>query len=172
MAGKYNKPSDPNHLRREETMFASLLDEAHRYITTGVLMRLGFRIFRTVRGGGYALIINAYEDFDNHPHKTVLLRAATRTMRQSLSFTGGVRGGVNRHYKSGVKVYKYTEKHNDLIIGVDGESLDLYIVPTRHIANWGTSRSKTKLQAYRHNWDILLHWNDEFLKQVEAQGEG
>jgi len=82
-------------------------------------MRLGFRVsVVSVRGGPYDLIIPAYENFDAHPEKTVLLRAQTKTMTNALRFIAGTRAGVNRIYISGVKTYKYSEKDNDLIIGL------------------------------------------------------
>lgn len=151
----------------------AMSDKAQQFITIGILARLGFRVFiADGRGGPYDLIIPAYENFDAHPEKTVLLRAQTKTMANALRFIAGTRAGVNRIYISGVKTYKYSEKDNELIIGVDERSLDLYLVPTRHIAKWGSSKSKTKLQPYKNNWDILLHWNDAFLKQLETLTTG
>lgn len=147
---------------------AAMLGEAHEFIATGILMRWGFGVsVVSVRGGPYDLIIPAYEDFRANPEKIALLRAQVRTMTDSISFKAGIRGGVNRVYISDIKTYKYTEKDNDLIIGVDKSSLDLYLVPTRHIKKWGSSKSKTKLQVYKNNWDVLLQWNDQFLEQLE-----
>jgi hypothetical protein len=56
------------------------------------------------------------------------IRVQVRTVSKggSIKFIGGVRGGVDRYYRSGVKAYKYREKDNDLIIGVEVETLDLY----------------------------------------------
>jgi hypothetical protein len=76
---------------------------------------------------------------------------------------------VDRYYRSGVKEYKYSEKDHDLIIGVQVETLDLYLVPTRFISKWGKSRSVNKLQVLKNNWDILLNWNDEFLSELETK---
>lgn len=80
-----------------------------------------------------------------------------------------MRGGIDRYYRAGVKEYKYTEKDQDLIIGVHVDTLDLYLVPTRFISNWGKSRTIKKLQPLKNNWDILLNWNDEFLNELEGQ---
>lgn len=122
-----------NIIKMDKGKHAALLGEAHEFIATGILMRLGFGVsVVSVRGGPYDLIIPAYENFDTHPEKILLLRAQTRTMTDSLRFIAGTRAGVNRIYISGVKTYKYTENDNDLIIGVDENSLDLYLVPTRH----------------------------------------
>ncbi len=59
----------------------------------------------------------------------------------------GIRAGTDRICFPEVKGYKYTPKHNDLIIGVDRATLDLYLVPTRYIDRWGNSVSKQKLQV-------------------------
>ena len=157
-----------NIVRMDERAYVALSEKGHQFMATGILLRLGLRVLvADGRGGPYDLIIPAYENFDTHPEKILLLRAQTRTMTDSLRFIAGTRAGVNRIYISGVKTYKYTENDNDLIIGVDENSLDLYLVPTRHTQKWGSSKSKTKLQPYKNNWDILLHWNDKFLKQLE-----
>lgn len=150
--------------------FAALLGEAHEYLVTGILMRLGFFVsVITVRGGTYDLIIPAYECFDRDRSRRVLIRAQVRTVKDSLRFIGGVRAGVDRRYIPGVKEYKYTEEHNDLIIGVDEATLDIYLVPTRYIKKWGKSVTKSKLQPLKNNFDVLLNWNDEFLDKLESK---
>ena len=153
----------------ERGAFAALLGEAHQYLVTGLLMRLGFLVsVITVRGGTYDLIIPAYENFAQDKEKRVLIRAQVRTIGKSLRFVGGLRAGVNRIYLPEVKGYKYTTKHNDLIIGVDQATLDLYFVPTRYIDRWGRSVSKGKLQALKNHFEILLNWRDDFLTQLGA----
>lgn len=133
-------------------------------------MRLGFFVsVITVRGGSFDLIIPVYENLAQDKEKTVLIRVQVRTMKQSLRFIGGVRAGVDRIYLPQVKGYKYTPRHNDLIIGVDQSALDLYLVPTRYIGKWGNSVSKSKLQPLKNNWQVLLNWNDTFLSQLESK---
>ena len=87
----------------------------------------------------------------------------------SIAFSAGSRGGVDRVYKSGKKTYKYTTKHNDLIIGFNQDTFDLYLLPTRYIKKWGTSKAISKLEPLKNNWDILLNWNDVFLSKLELQ---
>lgn len=160
--------SQLNIVQREKGAFAALLGEAHQYLVTGILMRLGFLVsVITVRGGTYDLIIPAYEEFTRDKERIVLLRAQVRTVRQSLSFLGGLRAG--RGMVSFYRGYKYTTQHNDLIIGVDQAMLDLYVVPTRYISRWGNSVSKGKLQVLKNNFEILLNWNEEFLTQLEKR---
>ena len=159
-----------NITQRNRGAFAALLGEAHQYLVTGLLMRLGFLVsVITVRGGTFDLIIPAYENFTQDREKVALVRAQVRTIKQSLRFTGGVRAGVDRIYLPEVKGYKYTPRHNDLIIGVDQSILDLYLVPTRYIERWGNSVSKSKLQPLKNNWQILLNWNDDFLAQLGSE---
>lgn len=162
--------SQLNITQRNEGAFAALLGEAHQYLVTGILMRLGFLVsVITVRGGTFDLIIPAYENFAKDKERTVLIRSQVRTIKQSLRFIGGLRAGTDRIYLPEVKGYKYTPKHNDLIIGVDRATLDLYLVPTRYIGRWGNSVSKGKLQALKNNFEILLNWNDKFLSQLEKR---
>ena len=163
-----NALSQLNIVQWEAGAFAALLGEAHQYLVTGILMRLGFLVsVITVRGGTYDLIIPAYEDFTSNKQNLVLLKAQVRTVRQSLSFLGGLRAG--KGMVSFYRGYKYTTQHNDLIIGVDQATLDLYLVPTRYIGRWGNSASKGKLQVLKNNFEILLNWNEEFLAELERR---
>lgn len=167
------QPIPPLLLKQNVTLmqkgaYNALLGEAHQYLVTGILMRLGFQVsVITVRAGTYDLIISAFVDIDKSLDKTVLVRAQVRTITRSLKFTGGIRGGVDRIYIPGVKEYKYGPQHNDLIIGVDRDTMDLYFVPNRFITRWGKSVSKNKLQILKNNVEILLHWNDEHLNKLE-----
>ena len=84
---------------------------------------------------------------------------------------GGTRGGRDRAYRSSEKAlvnksYKYTMEHNDMIIGVEPDTLDLYLVPTCVTSNWGMSKSTRGLQALKNNYDILLNWNDAYLTEL------
>lgn len=123
----------------------------------------------TVRGGRYDLIIPAYEDFAQDKEAVVLLRGQVRTIKKSLRFLGGLRAGTDRIYLPDVKGYKYTPKDNDLIIGVDQATLDLYFVPTRYIDKWANSVSKGRIQALKNMFDILLNWNEDFLEALRAK---
>jgi len=132
-------------------------------------MRLGFNVsLVALKGEPFDLVVFAYEKPQG---KEIPLRCQVRASHKSVKFTAGTRGGVDRIYKPNVKKYKYTTEHNDLIIGVDIETLDLYLVPTKFIADWGESRAFSKLQPLKNNWNILLNWNDEFLSRLYRQLE-
>jgi len=148
------------------------LGKAHEHITAGILMRLGFDYMSLdYQGKPYDGIVVAYDKNpkENKDAKEIFLRAQIRTADKSVSFIGGRRAGVNREYKSGVKEYKYTTEHSDLIVGVDKNTLDLYLIPTRFISKWGNSRSLRKVKKLKNNWDILLNWNDDFLSNLEKE---
>lgn len=148
--------------------YAASLGDAHQYLVIGILMRLGFQVAHvTDRGLPYDIVIRA---FKKKGGETVLIRCQVRTIRKGrISFIAGTRAGVDREYKSGVKEYKFTTEHNDLLIGVDPETLDLYLIPTRFTEEWGREKAVSKLKLLKNNWDILLNWNDEFLRKLQKQ---
>ena len=148
--------------------YAASLGDAHQYLVIGILMRLGFQVAHvTDRGLPYDIVIRA---FKKKGGETVLIRCQVRTLRKGrISFIAGTRAGVDREYKSGVKQYKFTTEHNDLLIGVDSETLDLYLIPTRFTEEWGREKAVSKLKPLKNNWDILLNWNDEFLRKLQKQ---
>jgi len=162
------KITDLNITGLEKGKFSALLGDANEYIVTGLLIRLGFdTAVMVVKGQPYDLLVSA---FKQPKGERVPLRSQIKTVSKggSIKFEAGGRAGVNRHYISGVKTYKYTIEHNDLIIGVDIQTLDLYLIPTRFIGKWGKSKAISKLQSLKNNWDILLNWNDVFLTKLEA----
>lgn len=143
----------------------NILGDAHEHFVTAILMRLGFDVsVSSLRPTPYDLIITAYENgLDSTEH---ILKAQVKTCATSISFTAGSRGGVDRTYKSGVKVYKYAEEHNDLIIGVKKNTLDLYLVPTRFLRHFGKSKSLNQLDCLKNNWEILLNWRKDYLDEL------
>ena len=168
MLPKERKVTDLNITGKEPSAFAARLGDAHEFIVTGILIRLGFDVgTMQVKGVAYDLWLLAYEK----PHgEKISLRVQIKTISEggSIKFGGGSRGGVDRVYIPKVKQYKYTTEHNDLVFGVDKNTFDLYLVPTRFVSKWGDSRSVGKMQALKNNWDILLNWNDTFLKKLES----
>jgi len=161
------KITDLNVVGVEEGKFAATLGEAHEYIVVGILTRLGFEVSTTaLSGGAYDLVVKALETPGGNP---VFLRCQIKTASPggSIGFMGGVRAGVDREYISGVKEYKYTTEHNDLIIGIDRESLDLYLIPTSLTEDWGRSKSIRRLGKLKNRWDIFLNWNDGYLEKLK-----
>ena len=139
---------------------------AHEHLVTGLLMRLGFDVsVCSVTTANYDVLVQAFSNGSGSSE--MLLKAQVKTCQGSLSLTGGGRGGVDRITISGVKTYKYTEEHCDLMIGVSRDDLDLYLFPVRFAYLYNTSVSLKKIRTVRNNWDILLNWNDGYLSSLQ-----
>jgi hypothetical protein len=164
------KITDLNITGLNPAKHAALLGDAHEMIVAGILTRLGFEVgLISAKGGPYDLWVMGYKEYHGEI-KPLRVQVKTISKRGGIRFVGGVRGGINRHYiRPSPKEYKYTEKDQDLIIGVKIDTLDLYLVPTRFISKWGKSRSVRKLDLLKNNWDILLNWNDSFLEKLEKR---
>lgn len=142
------------------------LGDAHELFVRAIMMRLGLEAGKAdLSGSAYDVIIGGMEKPDGK--NKIFLRGQVKTMDNSLTLTGGSRGGIDRKYISGVKHYKYSIEHSDLIFGVDKNKLDIYIVPTSFSDLWGNSVSKNRIQPLKNNWDILLNWNEDYLKELK-----
>lgn len=147
--------------------YGAPLGDAHELFVRAILMRLGFEVGKIdTSGSPFDIIIIAFKKPNG---EKLMLRAQVKTIESSLHLIAGVRGGIDREYKSNVKVYKYTESHTDLILGVDKFTLDIYVVPARFTSIWGKSVSKNKIKALKNNWEILLNWNDEYLNELKKE---
>lgn len=153
---------------RIKKLAGNILGDAHEHFVTAILMRLGFDVsVASVKGTPYDLLITCYENgIGSREH---IIKAQVKTCDTSIRFIGGTRGGVDREYKSGVKEYKYSEEHNDLIIGVKKDNLDIYLVPTRLLKHFGKSKSLKQLAQLKNNWEILLNWREEYLKKLQIE---
>jgi len=166
---------DLNVTKAEVGKFSSNLGTAHEFLVTGLLMRLGLDVsVSSVKGGPYDLLITAYTN--KKKTKKSIIRAQVKTISKggSIKFVGGLRGGRDRAYTSTTKQlvdksYKYSEEFNDLIIGVDSGTCDLYLIPTRLIKNFGKSKSKNKLTALKNNWDLFLNWRESYLTSLNRK---
>ena len=80
----------------------------------------------------------------------------------SISFTGGIRGGIDREYKSSVKSYVQDTTTSDIVVGVkaikdNGEKqIDFYFIPTLYIEKISQkSISINKVLCSKNDWGIL-----------------
>jgi hypothetical protein len=129
-------------------------------------MRLGLEVGKVdLSSSAYDIILRA---LDGHGQK-LFIKVQVKTVDKSLPLTAGSRGGVDRTYKASVKVYKYSLKDADLILGIDKQSLDIYVVPVLFTLNLGGSISKGKLSGLKDNWDILLNWNPTYLNDLKKR---
>ena len=139
------------------------LGQAHELLVRAIFMRLGLEVGKVdLESGPYDLIVRV----NTSAKDSMYLRVQVKTISHSLRFTAGSRGGVDREYKNSEKEYKYNLSHNDIIVGVDSESLDLYVFPTVLAELFGDSVSKNKIQILKNNWEIFMNLNDEYVQKL------
>lgn len=90
-----------------------------------------------------------------------IIRAQIKTATKSVKFKGGSRGGIDRIYKSDVKIYRYSTQMCDVVIGVhpaEGNTFKLYFVPTCLIEYLNQSSiSLGKIETLKENYEVLEH---------------
>ena len=135
---------------------ASIDGFAHEHIVVGVLMKKYQNVSLVdLPLSTYDIIIARKLD-DNTED---IIRAQVKTSTNSVVFTGGLRGGVDRTYKSGVKEYIQSPTTSDVVIGfkpIGDDTFELYFVPTILISHWKTkSKSLNKISALKNNYEFL-----------------
>lgn len=141
---------------------ASVDGFAHEHIVCGILMKKYQNVSLVdLPLSTYDIIIV----FKDSSEKENIIRAQAKTATKSISFTGGVRGGIDRTYKSDVKKYKQSTTTSDVVIGIHPKGLDafdLYFVPTCIIEILKKSSiSIGKLEKLKNNFEILEHCKDK-----------
>jgi hypothetical protein len=159
-----HKITDLNVRGLNSSKHAALMGDANEMIVAGLITRWGFDVgMLNAKGGAYDVWVMAYDSPECKNLKPLRVQVKTVSSGGSIKLGAGSRGGVDREYVSGVKEYKYTTEHNDLVIGVVSDTLDLYLVPTCMTANWGGSKSINHLEPLKNNYEILLNWNPVYM---------
>ena len=57
------------------------------------------------------------------------------------------------------RTYKYTKQDCNIIVGVDSNNGECYIIPREDIQQWGTTKKLSQLTKYKKNWDILKNYD-------------
>jgi len=130
-------------------IFRTINGNADEMIGVGRCMKAGFPCSRAdVTNGRYDAIV----DVGNGKMLRIQIKG---TSGGTVSFTGGGRSGQQISRSVAQRTYKYTKKDCDLILVVDGNAGDCYIIPIEDIKEFGSSKSLSYLQKYKENWDIL-----------------
>lgn len=133
----------------EAGIFRSINGNSDEMIGVGRCMKAGFPCSRVdVTNAKYDAIV----DIGNGKLLRIQIKG---TSGGSVSFTGGGRSGqqINREVAS--RTYKYTKDDIDIILAVDSNSGDCYIIPVEDIEQWGNTKSLSMLQNYKENWGTL-----------------
>lgn len=122
---------------------------ADELIAIGRIIKAGFPCSRVdITNSRYDAIIDI--------GKGTLLRVQIKgSSNGKISLTGGGRSGqqISRDVES--RVYKYTKKDCDLFVAIDSKNGDCYIIPIEKLADWGITKSLSKLSAFKENWRYL-----------------
>ena len=146
----------------EDGVFRSMNGNADEMIAIGRVIKAGFPCSKVdVTNAKYDAIV------DLGGQKRLLRIQVKGTGTGSVNFTGGYRSG-KQFDKDALKnqenrTYKYTKDDCDLILAIDGNDGDCYIIPVEDIGQWGNSKSLSKLQKYKENWDLLIKLANAYL---------
>lgn len=135
---------------------ASVDGFAHEHIAAGILMKRYQNVSLVdLPLSPYDIIIVRKTADDSED----IIRAQVKTAKQSVPFTGGGRGGVDREYRSDVKTYTQSTATSDIVIGVHpagDNAFELYFVPTILIEELNQkSISINKIRDLKENYFIL-----------------
>ena len=140
-----------NLTKIEDGIFRTMNGNANELIAIGRVIKAGFPCSRVdVTNARYDAIVDIGVD------KKLLRIQIKGTGSGSIGFTGGYRSGKQISREALSRVYKYTDQDCDLIIGIDTNNGDCYIIPIADITPWGNSKTISKLQQYKENWQILI----------------
>lgn len=133
----------------EGGIFRTINGNSDEMIGVGRCMKAGFPCSRVdVTNAKYDAVI----DIGNGKLLRVQIKG---TSGKSVDFTGGGRSGQQISRTAARRTYKYTKEDIDLILAVDSNNGDCYIIPVEDIEEWGNAKALSKLQAYKENWEIL-----------------
>ena len=135
---------------------ASVDGFAHEHIAAGILMKRYQNVSLVdLPLSPYDIIVVRKTADDSED----IIRAQIKTAKQSVPFTGGGRGGVDREYKSDVKTYTQSTATSDVVIGVHpagDNAFELYFVPTILVEELNQkSISINRIRDLKENYFIL-----------------
>lgn len=142
-----------NITNKDKGIFRTMNGNSDEFIAIGKAIKAGFACSRVdITNAKYDAIIDI-----SGRKQTRLLRIQIKgTSTGSLNFQGGIRSGKQFDKKTKSRAYKYTKKECDIILGIDSNNGDCYIIPVEDIKKWGITRPLSKLEKYKENWDFFL----------------
>jgi len=135
----------------DEGIFRTMNGNADEMIAIGRVIKAGFPCSRVdVTNAKYDAVV------DLGGMQKLLRIQIKGTKTDTISFTGGYRSGQQINKDAPKRIYKYTEKDCDLIIGINGFNGECYIIPINDIKDWKNTKSLANLEYYKENWQILI----------------
>ena len=152
-------------MNEERGRLASATGSANEHRLLGALLGRGYNASRV------DLPLSTYDIVvELEAGEIVRVQAKTVGSGNSVSFTGGTRGGVDRTYRSDVKSYVQNTQTSDIVVGVksassdsrDGDQVDFYFIPTLFIERLDQkSLSVNKIPDAKNKWELLEKCKDE-----------
>jgi len=135
----------------EQGLFKTMNGNADEMIAIGRVIKAGFPCSRVdVTNAKYDAIVDIGGD------KKLLRIQIKGTGSNSINVTGGYRSGQQISREAPSRLYKYTKKDCDLIIGINTKNGDCCIIPIDDIKDWKNTKQLSHLQSYKENWQVLL----------------
>ena len=132
--------------------FRTINGNSDELIGIGRCIKAGFACSKVeITNGRYDAVI------DPGNGKQLLRVQIKGTSKGSVAFKGGGRSGAQINRKIKQRTYKYTSADCDIILAVDSNNGDCYIIPIEVTAQWKSTKALSKLQDYKENWAILLN---------------
>lgn len=133
----------------EKGLFRTINGNSDELIAVGRCIKAGFACSMVeITNGRYDAVID--------PGNGKLLRVQIKgTSGKTLGFTGGGRSGQQISRQVAQRTYKYSPEDCDLILGIDSNTGECYVVPIGEVQKFGKSCSLKKLNSYKENWGLL-----------------
>ena len=139
-----------NITRLDHGIYRTINGNSDELIAIGRCIKAGFACSKVeITNGRYDAVIDCGNG------KRLLRVQIKGTSSDSLSFTGGGRSGEQISRVVAQRTYKYTADDCDLILGVNSNNGDCYILPIEVVEKFGTTKSLNKLDDYKENWELL-----------------
>ena len=146
-------------MKYESGKQASIAGIANEHIVLGILLpNFPDAMLSSHQQSSHDMIIPSGNNF---------IRAQIKTASNSISFSGGGRGGIDRTYvkgKNNPKTYTYSTTNTDVVIGIKPLKIgkyDLFFVPSLVIEMLDQkSIANSKVSFTKNNFDYLVNSGD------------
>lgn len=130
--------------------FRTVNGNADELIAIGRCIKAGFACSKVeITNGKYDAVIDL-------GHGGQLIRVQIKgTSNGILGFEGGGRSGQQINRAVAQRNYIYTKDDCDLILGLDSNNGDCYLIPIENVQSMGRTKNLRNLSEFKENWDIL-----------------
>ena len=142
----------------EKGIYRSMNGNANELIAIGRIIKAGLPCSRVdVTSAKYDAIVDI-----EGTHRLLRIQIKGIRAKGTLSLKGGFRSGKQFDKNMEKRDYKYTKEDCDIILGIDSENGDCYIIPIEDTLEWGESISIKKISMYRERWSIFTHLQHQY----------